>query len=226
MPIKLGSTDIDDVRLGAKQIDKVYLGTTLIWRRGTLPVWRAIGNRSVGYNANVNLNLNDFVTGDPTPTITVSGLPSGVSASNGVISGKSTVTGTRTITVTATNLIGSAQTTFSLTVKAQVFPLVSVKRASNSHIIVDSTNTNLTSVVFRTGSSLSVTYVVIGGGAFSLRVNYVRGTSTYDDVADAIASHGSYLYASGDDTVLTSSRQFVLRAATTEIRSNELGGSL
>ena len=115
--IKLGDSDIDSFQLGGDQVEAIYLGTKEVWVFGATPVWTNIGTQTVGDNAlNYRLDLNNFVSGKPGPTITVSGLPSGLTASNGVISGTThnSQRGSHTITVTATNSIGSTQTTFTL----------------------------------------------------------------------------------------------------------------
>lgn len=85
---------------------------------GEEPVWSSISNQSLSYNGSINLDLNNFVTGDPTPTITASGLPAGLSISNGIISGSSTSPGTYPITVTATNTAGSVDSSFNIIVAA------------------------------------------------------------------------------------------------------------
>ena len=116
MPVKLGSSDIDDFKIGSSQVDRVYLGATLLWQKATPPVWSAIPNQSLSSGSSINLNLNTYVSGTSPITITVSGLPRGLSASNGVITGRSTVSGTHTITAAATNAAGTVNTTFTITV--------------------------------------------------------------------------------------------------------------
>ena len=116
MDLKFVASDIDALKMGVADVDKVYLGATEVWSRGVAPVWLTISAQSVGYNKAFNLNLNSFVTGTPDPTITVSGLPSGLSIANAVITGKSTNVGIHTIEVTATNVAGTAPTSFRITV--------------------------------------------------------------------------------------------------------------
>ncbi len=57
------------------------------------------------------------VTGDPTPTVTVTGLPSGLSYSAGRITGVTTKAGTFQVSVVATNSLGSATAALTLEVK-------------------------------------------------------------------------------------------------------------
>lgn len=85
---------------------------------GTTPVWSTISTQTFAYNGAVNLNLNDFVTGSPPLTITVSGLPRGLTATNGAITGQSPASGAHTIQATATNRTGTDTTSFSLVVEA------------------------------------------------------------------------------------------------------------
>ena len=82
------------------------------------PYWGLVPSQSFQSGASVDLNLHDYV-GAITPdtiTISVSGLPSGLSVSEGIISGDSSVYGSHTITATATNRFGSNDTTFEISV--------------------------------------------------------------------------------------------------------------
>ena len=99
--------------------------TSFVLRVGIpVPVWSNIAVQAAGNNAAFNLDLTALVSGNP--TIAVSGLPTGLSATNGVISGQSTVTGFHTITATATNAGGSSQTTFVIEVEPAVAPQIGV----------------------------------------------------------------------------------------------------
>ena len=99
MPIKIGNADIADVKFGSSQVEKIYVGTNLVWQRVIPPTLSAIPNQSLSYNANANININSYVSGDSPITITASGLPSGLSIGRGVITGQSTASGTHTVTV-------------------------------------------------------------------------------------------------------------------------------
>ena len=116
MPIKIGSADIDDVKLGSTNVEKIYVGTNLVWQRVIPPTLSAIPNQSLSYNANANININAYVSGDSPITITASGLPSGLSIGRGFITGQSTASGTHTVTVTATNSGGTDSRTFTITI--------------------------------------------------------------------------------------------------------------
>ena len=158
--LKIGENDIDKIYIGDREVDAVYLGSNQVWVFGNAPVWSAISLQSVAYNANFSLDLNDFVTGTPTLTITVTGLPSGMSASNGVISGNSTQTGTRTITVTATNSISATSTTFSLRVRPYT-STVFIHSEDNSIAfwLTTSTPTLNSITIFADSGQASSTYV-------------------------------------------------------------------
>ena len=85
---------------------------------GAAPVWSTIPRqiRSVGFT--VIFNLNNFVTGTPAPTITATGLPSGLSIQDGIITGQPSIYGQgRTVTATATNAAGSAITEFRFLIR-------------------------------------------------------------------------------------------------------------
>ena len=83
---------------------------------GTVPVFTTAS--STAFTKNVVGTFTPTASGSPAPVITESGaLPSGVTFSAGVLSGKPTVSGSFPITFTATNGIGSPVTqSFTLTV--------------------------------------------------------------------------------------------------------------
>jgi hypothetical protein len=72
----------------------------------------------VGTSYNVSLDI----TGTPTPTVTVTGLPDGLTYSGGVISGTPTTPGYYTVTVTASNPGGTVTQTFELIVSTTPSP--------------------------------------------------------------------------------------------------------
>ena len=82
------------------------------------PTVSAIADVSADYNEAITA-ITVTTTGDPTPTVTVAGLPSGVTYSSGQISGAPTDIGVHEITVTATNTEGSDSETFDLTVSGE-----------------------------------------------------------------------------------------------------------
>ena len=83
------------------------------------PTVSAIADVSVEYNEAITA-ITVTTTGDPVPTITVAGLPSGLSYSGGQITGTTTVLGVHEVTVTATNTEGSDAVTFDLTVSREL----------------------------------------------------------------------------------------------------------
>ena len=85
---------------------------------GSVPVWATVPMQTFAYNTAVNFDLSSYVIS--TNPITASGLPSGLSISSDRIIGSSTATGTYTITLTATNIYGTAQTTFVIEIGANI----------------------------------------------------------------------------------------------------------
>ena len=83
------------------------------------PTVSAIADVSADYNEAITA-ITVTTTGDPVPTITVAGLPSGLSYSGGQITGTTTVLGVHEVTVTATNTEGSDSETFDLTVSREL----------------------------------------------------------------------------------------------------------
>lgn len=143
MPIKIGNADIADVKFGSSQVEKIYVGTNLVWQRVIPPTLSAIPNQSLSYNANANININSYVSGDSPITITASGLPSGLSIGRGVITGQSTASGTHTVTVTATNSGGTDSRTFTITIATvRITAQWSVERGSGSVVYNITVRTN------------------------------------------------------------------------------------
>lgn len=74
MPIKIGDADIDDVKLGGSQVDKIYLGETLLWQKASPPTysgrtsfsWSGVGSRS--------FDLSQYVTGNNVQFTPISGV--------------------------------------------------------------------------------------------------------------------------------------------------------
>ena len=86
---------------------------------GFAPTISAIADMSADYNEAITA-ITVAVTGDPTPTVTVAGLPTGVTYSSGQITGTPTVVGVHEVTITATNSIGTDTETFDLTVSREL----------------------------------------------------------------------------------------------------------
>ena len=104
----MGNADIDNVRIGSSQVDKIYLGASLVWTRGTPPVF-SLGGAAFTLGGRINFNLNTRVTGTQPITLTATGLPPGLRLVSGVIVGIPSRRGTYRITVTATNSAGTTQ---------------------------------------------------------------------------------------------------------------------
>ena len=85
----------------------------------TAPQITAIGDVTYAYNEALTA-ISVSVSGNPTPTVTVAGLPTGITYENDEITGMSTVAGAHVITVTATNNQGTVTETFSITVAAEL----------------------------------------------------------------------------------------------------------
>ena len=85
----------------------------------TVPVITAISDISVAYNTAIT-TIDVSVSGNPTPSVSVSGLPSGITYTGGEIAGMSTVAGTHQITITATNSEGDDTVTFDITIAEQL----------------------------------------------------------------------------------------------------------
>ena len=83
------------------------------------PSWSAVDDITQRVNLGLSLDLNDFVSGTPTPAITLhSGtLPTGATFSNGIVGGIPNAPGTFTVTFRATNSEGTDDVTVSFTIQ-------------------------------------------------------------------------------------------------------------
>ena len=81
---------------------------------GVPPRWLTVQRQLLRFHQNLNLDLNTYLAGTLPIQIQASGLPSGFSISNGVITGSSNTQGEHTISLTATNGDGEATTTFAV----------------------------------------------------------------------------------------------------------------
>ena len=147
---------------------------TLIQGYLSAPVWSAIPEQDVGHNENANINLNDHVTSHFPDTITASGLPSGLSVSDGIITGSSTTSGTHQITVTASNIFGESSQQFNIVVANvapswQTVPTQDLEHGGNANI-------NLNAYA---GGSPTPTITVTGlPSGLSLANGRITGSST------------------------------------------------
>ena len=86
---------------------------------GIAPSISAIADVSEVYNEAITA-ITVTATGLPTPSISVSGLPLGITYSGGQITGTPTELGVHEVTVTATNSEGTDTETFDLTVSREM----------------------------------------------------------------------------------------------------------
>ena len=142
----------------------------------TAPQITAIGDISVAYNANIT-PIDVTVTGNPTPAVTVSGLPTGLSYSNGEITGMPTEEGTHEITVTATNSEGDATVTFDITIDAQLTAPIITSISDVSYAY----NANITAIDVTVTGNPTPTVTVSGlpsGISYSSADAEITGMST------------------------------------------------
>ena len=87
----------------------------------TAPVITAISDVSFSYNTDITA-IAVTVTGNPTPSVTVSGLPTGLTydSMDAEITGMSTAVGAHQITVTATNSQDTVTEIFDITIESQL----------------------------------------------------------------------------------------------------------
>ena len=81
-------------------------------------MWQPQNNFTLRTHIPFNWNLSARVSGDPTPVITAVGLPPGLSLIDGTVSGTPTTLGNYYVVLTATNVAGTAQISFTITVVA------------------------------------------------------------------------------------------------------------
>ena len=143
------------------------------------PSWVSIPNQMATEDEAFEFDLNDFVSGSD-PTITVSGLPEGLSATAGVISGTPTETGTFQVSAVASNSEGSATTQFSIAVASQ--PVVPPE---SSRIFLDTAN-----LLLPVGSAFSHTITVspARAGISNINVTSVSNTPSWLSVSISGAS--------------------------------------
>ena len=87
--------------------------------------WSTIPDQDFNTSRAVDLDLTDYLSGDPDFTFTVTGLPSGLTLSaEGVLSGTPTTAGAFTVNITVSNNGGSESTSFTVDVSDVVAPVV------------------------------------------------------------------------------------------------------
>ena len=132
------------------------------------PTWSAVPNRTLSYNGSISLNLNNYVSSQSPVTITATGLPTGIVLNNGILSGRSTRSGSHTLTLTATNSGGSRQTTFRISIAAQVVTPDPDPEPTIRAPVWSSSTPNLINLIPTIGSTFNVgRYVLNSPTSFS-----------------------------------------------------------
>ena len=140
---------------------------------GSAPTISAIADVSESYNEAITA-ITVTVAGDPTPTVTVTGLPTGVTYSSGEISGTPTELGVHEITITAMNSVGTETEEFDLTVSREM--LFFINDSNNIAIARD-----------LDGDSLSIYNIALGVGDWYGGISLADGFYVIDnDDKDAI----------------------------------------
>ena len=86
--------------------------------------WLTVPRQLLNFNQSANLDLKGYVGGTQPIQIEATGLPSGFTISNGVISGSSNTAGQHTISLTATNRDGEDTTSFELLIGEPRWPSI------------------------------------------------------------------------------------------------------
>lgn len=136
---------------------------------GTLPAFTS--PNSVTFTQGVFGTFTPTATGTPTPTITktAGNLPTGVSFTNGVLSGTPTQSGTFPLTLTASNAAGNTPQSFTLIVLGP-------------QATISPTALNFGTVKFLTLWAKNVTVKNIGTQPLKINgVQVIQGTSDWDD---------------------------------------------
>lgn len=99
---------------------------------GVPPRWLTVPRQLLRFNQNLNLDLNSYLAGTLPIQVQASGLPSGFSINNGVISGGSNTQGEHTISLTAANNDGEATTSFEMLIGQPQWPSIPVQSITES----------------------------------------------------------------------------------------------
>ena len=86
--------------------------------------WLTVPRQLLNFNQSANLDLKGYVGGTQPIQIEATGLPSGFSINNGVISGSSNTAGEHTISLTATNRDGEETTNFEILIGEPRWPSI------------------------------------------------------------------------------------------------------
>lgn len=108
---------------------------------GVPPRWLTVPRQLLKFNQNLNLDLKEYLAGTQPMQIQASGLPSGFSINNGVITGAFNTMGEHTITLTATNSEGEATATVEILVGEPRWPSIPAQTGTEGQFFVfDYTN--------------------------------------------------------------------------------------
>lgn len=160
------------------------------------PVINTASLASGTINQSYSQSLN--VSGVPTPTVSVTGLPAGLSynSGTGTISGTPTAFGSFNVNVDATNSVGGAARSYTLTIAGQAATPTNVRAtklfgnqinyawdavtgASSYNVTVSGATTNGTSSSFTTTSTSASGVIGIGEYASALNVSVVAVRAGY-----------------------------------------------
>ena len=92
--------------------------------------WLTVPRQLLNFNQSANLDLKGYVGGTQPIQIEATGLPSGFSISNGVITGSSNTAGQHTISLTATNRDGEETTSVEMLIGEPRWPSIPVQTST------------------------------------------------------------------------------------------------
>ena len=98
--------------------------------------WLTVPRQLLRFNQNLNLDLKNYVAGTLPIQIQASGLPSGFSINNGVITGSSNLIGEHTINLTATNRDGEATDSFEILIGEPRWPSIPVQNITETDYFI------------------------------------------------------------------------------------------
>ena len=98
--------------------------------------WLTVPRQLLRYNQILNLDLKGYVAGTLPIQIEASGLPSGFSINNGVISGSSNTAGQHTISLTATNRDGEETTNFEILIGEPRWPSIPAQNITETDYFI------------------------------------------------------------------------------------------
>ena len=98
--------------------------------------WLTVPRQLLRYNQSLNLDLKNYVAGTLPIQIQASGLPSGFSISNGVITGSTNTAGQHTINLTATNRDGENTTSVELLIGEPRWPSIPTQSITEDDFLI------------------------------------------------------------------------------------------